>query len=613
MKKPIGELRPSQLLFTFGVGAIVDLPKISAMVMGLDEWDVRQCSVLLEDRLLVEVRRKLGAQVEALRRPPAQHDDDVVDPSAPPLGVPVVPFPRWLRCPRCDTLATAESGVFQLVEDDFRSDRTRFVHVACPRGGGRSVDALNVRFLLACREGHLADFPWIEYLYRGQPPSGPVSLTLSEQGPGGDAADIWVKDTRPNPPVSRPLGDAFGTDFNCPSCYPHLRRLSLPACSSKAKVILLGASNSWFAVTISALSIPSAVDRLALAVEQLWTRLADIPSLEVLKYVASPDRMASLGEFSAEQIWEAIQQRRRATPTTLDAPADLRVAEWRALTHPELLPTTNHFKAESVNPPRGYEQFFKKTTLVQRLREVRALVGFSRIESPGDFGDGSEESSVPIAPLARDSATWVPAVEVNGEGIFLQFDEAMVEAWSRRPEVQELEMRFRAAHRQWRQIRNRQPIDAGFPGIRHILVHSFSHALMRQLSLGCGYAAASIRERLYTLDASQPNGPMAGVLIYTSAGDSEGTLGGLVSLGEPEKLGEHVAKALEAMELCASDPLCSEHQPGRDGLTLHGACCHACLFAPETSCERANRYLDRSVLGETFSINRLGFFCERMP
>jgi hypothetical protein len=117
-----------------------------------------------------------------------------------------------------------------------------------------------------------------------------------------------------------------------------------------------------------------------------------------------------------------------------------------------------------------------------------------------------------------------------------------------------------------------------------------------------------MRERLYTLDASQPNGPMAGVLIYTSAGDSEGTLGGLVSLGEPEKLGEHVAKALESMELCASDPLCAEHQPGRDGLTLHGACCHACLFAPETSCERSNRFLDRTVIVETFFRNGVGFF-----
>jgi hypothetical protein len=94
---------------------------------------------------------------------------------------------------------------------------------------------------------------------------------------------------------------------------------------------------------------------------------------------------------------------------------------------------------------------------------------------------------------------------------------------------------------------------------------------------------------------------MAGILIYTAAPDSEGTLGGLVDLGNPAFLGRHLQQALESMRVCASDPLCSEHAPSSDGRGIHGACCHACLFAPETSCERGNRYLDRSVLVGTFA------------
>jgi len=111
---------------------------------------------------------------------------------------------------------------------------------------------------------------------------------------------------------------------------------------------------------------------------------------------------------------------------------------------------------------------------------------------------------------------------------------------------------------------------------------------MRQLTLTCGYTAASIRERIYT---EQEGGePMAGILFYTAA-DSEGTLGGLVHQGKA--LNIHIAGALEAMHYCASDPFCAEHTRLEDN-TLHGAACHACLFAPETSCERGNRYLDRS-------------------
>jgi hypothetical protein len=117
-----------------------------------------------------------------------------------------------------------------------------------------------------------------------------------------------------------------------------------------------------------------------------------------------------------------------------------------------------------------------------------------------------------------------------------------------------------------------------------------------------------LRERIYSKNAEDENGPMAGILIYTAAPDSEGTLGGLVRLGEAHTLGRHIRCALSSMQLCASDPLCAEHEPPLDGLTLHASACHACLFAAETSCERGNRYLDRSVLVETVEQRGAAFF-----
>jgi MrfA Zn-binding domain len=131
---------------------------------------------------------------------------------------------------------------------------------------------------------------------------------------------------------------------------------------------------------------------------------------------------------------------------------------------------------------------------------------------------------------------------------------------------------------------------------------------MRQLAIECGYTAASIRERIYCASNGAPDGPMAGVLLYTAASDSEGTLGGLVGLGEPKTLGRLLDQALYEARLCASDPLCAEHHPRRDGQRLHAGACHACMFAPETSCERGNRYLDRAVLVETVETGELAFF-----
>jgi hypothetical protein len=141
-----------------------------------------------------------------------------------------------------------------------------------------------------------------------------------------------------------------------------------------------------------------------------------------------------------------------------------------------------------------------------------------------------------------------------------------------------------------------------------VLLHSLAHALMRQIVLDCGYNAASVRERLYSRLPGEEGGPMAGILLYTAASDSEGTLGGLVALGNSVTLGRHLQQTMESMRLCASDPLCSEHRPDNLGRGIQGACCHACQFAPETSCERGNRYLDRSVLVGTFSGNTTAFF-----
>ena len=234
------------------------------------------------------------------------------------------------------------------------------------------------------------------------------------------------------------------------------------------------------------------------------------------------------------------------------------------------------------------------------MTEVRALYGFTRIATQQELDLGIVTPQE-VAPLTRSAPTWVPAYESHGEGIFLRFLEEPLQEWERSAAVRERNDLFMQAHRAWRKSRNFEKVDEGYPGMRFVLLHSFAHALMRQIVLDCGYAAASIRERLYCRPPGASGGPMAGVLLYTAATDSEGTLGGLVSLGEPAVLGRNIAQALESMKTCASDPLCAERKPELSGRTIHGAACHACLFAPETSCECGNRYLDRNVLVSTFA------------
>lgn len=608
----LGELRPSQLIYTFGIGSLVDLPNMSALVMGLDDWDTRYSKEIEEDRLVAAIQKRLGAQMNRLYLPPIKLDGMDRDPAAPAIGVPVAPFPRWLRCSLCDTLATVESGVFKLVQDPYRPDRTQYVHQGCLKSqGGKPPAAHSVRFLSACREGHLTDFPWLDFVHKGNVPCRPATLSLREFGASGDASDIIVKchtcDTE------RRMADAFDPDapFTCTGHHPHLRLVE-HGCKAPAKTILLGASNSWFPTSLSALSIPRATDKLGKLVEEQWAELKDTEDIDEVRLLRKKiQKFQSLiplfSEFSDEDIWDEIGNKRAGNRGKLP-PEDLKLPEWQAFSNPNVAAENRDFKLKRVAPPKGFETYFEDTVLVERIREVRALLGFTRIESNADFAEATVLKDGRLTKLCRESPRWLPASEVRGEGIFLRIREEVLLAWQNKPEVQQLQQEFLESHKAWRTLRNLEPAHENFPGIRLVLLHSLSHALMRQIVLDCGYTSASVRERLYSRLPGEEGGPMAGILLYTAAPDSEGTLGGLVELGDPLTLGRHLQQALEGMRLCASDPLCSDHRPDTLGRGIQGACCHACQFAPETSCERGNRYLDRTALVNTFSTSGVAFF-----
>ena len=599
----VGELRPSQILFSSGVGANVDLPNVSAMVMGLDDWDTTHASEIWEGRLLAAVKEQLGEQVERLYSPPQVTDGG--GPTSPfdsdaGVGVPVAPFPRWMLCPYCRLLSPLKSGLFQLKPNPYRPDRTAYVHTLCTKPG-LAPAVLPARFLLACERGHLDDFPWVSFVHRGGMGCRAL-LRLREYGVSGEAADIEVRcDTCSS---TRRMSDAFGQGGVRPGCggrLPHLRGYEENGCEEEMRPILLGASNLWFPITLSTLAVPTKSDPLGQLVDENWAKAKEVTSPEVLKAFRAIGQLTAFAGYEEGEVWAAIEARRDgggAEPDDGDA-LDLKGPEWATFSRPEEAETSPDFRLRKVGPPKGYEKLLSEIVLVERLREVRALVGFTRIGSPGDFNDASEVPAERRAALGRRPPGWVPASEVRGEGIFLRFDEGTISAWCATEAVRRREEAFFEAHRRWRAARDIEHPEAGFPGSRYVLLHSLAHAFVRQLALSSGYTAASIRERIYSREPGEEGGPMAGVLLYTAAPDSEGTLGGLVSLGEPGALGPHLDAALEQVRLCASDPLCAEHVPNEEEGVLHGASCHACLFAPETSCERGNRYLDRSALVAT--------------
>ena len=241
-----------------------------------------------------------------------------------------------------------------------------------------------------------------------------------------------------------------------------------------------------------------------------------------------------------------------------------------------------------------------KVNLIERLRETRVFYGFDRLEASPQPLAGMPQSAMTQlfrTPPHEPQERWLPAIEVFGEGIYLELSEERIGHWQEsNTEWLQERLSDQFVTRLAEVFQTLPPLGAAdrIWASRYLLVHTFAHILINQLVFECGYSTASLRERLYI--STDSIAPMSGILIYTAAGDSEGTLGGLVRLGRPERLVNVVRRALSRASWCSADPVCSENLGGQGSRLANLAACHACTLLPETSCETVNQGLDRGMI-----------------
>jgi hypothetical protein len=576
----VGKLRPSQVVTQHGPGAVVDLPELSVIMGGTNHWWVSGTDRVFEPRL------EAFLHVGALYRPPQPEPGKFG-------GLPSYVFPEWLVCPRCRYLAPFKnfyfrrSGEFICGRDDTRHR-------------GRGPAAFPARFMVACAAGHLDDFPWAEWAHGGDSScAGP--LELADTGSSGSASDLIVKCTRCG--KDKPLGDAFQKHAisGCTGRRPWLSPAHYEAgCSQSVKTILRGASNAYFPVVSSALSIPPWSDPIQQELAPYREKLEQAKSLDQLGQgieLGFYDAGDLLQRYTVEQLWRAL----RAEP----GEQDLKQPEYIAFLHPETRPEAGaEFEISPSRVHDRYSDYFSSVVAASRLREVRALRGFTRIDSVPDLGERTDvsELEIRIAPLGLDDVYWLPGIDLRGEGIFLQLSPATLSQWEEREAVRLEGARLAGQFSEWRASRSMD--ERPFPGMRYVLLHTLAHVLIRQFALDCGYSSSALRERIYS---STDSDGMAGLLIYTASADSDGSLGGLVAQAAPDRLAPLLANALHESAFCASDPLCGSGDI-RAATNLNGAACHACLLLAETSCEFGNRLLDRATLVDTLGQRETAFF-----
>ncbi|TQM31297.1 uncharacterized protein DUF1998 [Nocardia bhagyanarayanae] len=649
-----GSIRRAQLVTPFGVGAMSVLVNgTSVITAGLDHWysvdDPTQLE--LDEYQAQDWRLEARLRVREFRLPPdyrpRQRGKDLRNTN---LSVPVLRFPRWSFCMYCKRLELSPLTMAQPVECPDSK------HKQDADGRKKRPPRMSqVPFIAICAHGHLDDFPFREWVHRSHSPGCRGTLRLESRGGGGLEGQVVVCD-----PSSMPKGcsaersldgimnshwenqverthltDQLAADerpFYCTGSRPWLAELD-GSCSQPIRGALRGAGNVYFPKVESSIYLPRQVGAVSAELHKLMNRADVRPILRILNRIdgagvtaaqiraelphelfkpmtdhellAGYRDMFGHGSFgdsgSLDDSMAGGNEDAEDAVETLTGNDEWRYPEYQLLRE---IPVDDLLTSTDPGVHEELSSFLDRVRRLETLTETRALRGFTRVRDEGlKLTRGKRLLRRRQLPIEHD---WLPAYVVKGEGIYLELDQQRLEDWEQRPKViarsqKIIDHHSNVARQRGLQQRQISP--------RFVLLHTLGHLLMNELVFACGYSSASLRERLYV--SERPNHRMAGLLIYTAAGDSEGTMGGLVRMARPDALWSVVANALSGARWCSTDPVCmdmGEKGQGPDSCNL--AACHGCALVPETSCEEFNRFLDRGLVVGTFRDPGLGYFAD---
>jgi len=615
MPKAHGQIRKSQIVTTFGPGALLDLPNHSVIIGGLDTWkwestDTRDRKMISEGRLASKLRGELGLGSIDFFEPPVHSDDQ----SRPRTGITAFQFPEWYVTQKAKPWPKDPTVKTRMLLNASRLTKTR-KGMKFRDEDGVDFSVVPIRFIRACPRGHIGDIRWKDFVHKEQYSKCPNrDLFFDEYGASGDISDIVI---RCGCKASRPLLEATKVDLfplgHCDGNRPWLGLKQSEDCDQISRLLIRTASNVYFPQSISVISIPEVSSPIETATEGVFRDIEWIagPSdLDILR--RNPRVGEALQPYSNEQVWSELARRKQGAGGPVKP---VKQAELETLLRPtatqEIDDVEKYFNAKAL-PEREWRldapwmDSVESIVLVHKMREVVAQVGFTRFEPKmSDInGEPDFDLKVETAALSKgEGSPWFPAYENRGEGIFISFKESAIAGWLANTKVADRVQVLSDGFEIWKNSPEREGTKRTFPGGQYYLLHSLSHLLISSISLECGYPASSIKERIYSMP-----GVGYGILLYTGTADSEGTLGGIIEVGRNIK--EHLKIALDSGRLCSNDPVCVQHdvKNQHDNRHLLGAACHGCLLISETSCEQQNEFLDRSLVVPTVAHVGASFF-----
>ena len=603
LNKVTHSVRAAQAVLQYSVGAMVDFPDQTLITAAPETWSGTQ--KIYDDRFA----KALGVDYFAL-----------------PTKISYSRFPEWYFCPKCRKFQLIDKWIAEYQKrskpKSLEIDPYMARHMKCM---DCKQDLVVARIVTACERGHINDFPWVKWVHKHskKPKCSNPSLTFKTGASGTEGLEglsiscscgayTTLKGAFEKDCFEKLDNDAEEEIFRCEGRHPHKHEKE--KCILYPRTVQRGSSSIYFPVVYSSLVIPPYADKLNAKIEKSGA-FADC--MTIISDEEPEDRIKTINKRLTKWV-EKIASEIGAPKSSIEA---VLIRKWLDDGEHEFDVTSLKYRAEEyealsgeINTPSGSlgdfsregirKELFqdklphiKAVSLIDKVRVVNALIGFSRINPvSGKDDDG-------FVHVKEPETHWYPAYEVRGEGIFIEFEQSDIDAWiAANPLVVERTKKI-----------NDNYVNSFF-ALNHprtitpklLLLHTISHLLIKQLSFECGYSIANLSERLYCADESDGK-EMAGIFIYTASGDSEGTLGGLVRQGKPDAFLKIFKRAIDGARTCSNDPVCIlSHGQGRESLNL--AACHACALLPEICCEERNGFLDRGIVIGTYENPQMGFY-----
>jgi hypothetical protein len=411
----VGELRKSQLISTFGPGAIVDLPHISGIIAGLDLWEIERLEDLeFAESAILNDEEILSGLLGKKRfiQPISLSDKPKYLKGVKNFGIPVIRYPKFYYCQNCHVL-----GKYKLIGKPGKNGE--WICCKCEK------KLIPSRFVAACLNGHLTDFPYDWWIHRGHPhpKNTPKNFTL-EYNPQKDGLGGIMLKCKCGAKTT--MEGAMGKDAlcKCDGSMPWLgSEHKREECNAQLRTMQRSAGNMYYPINESVLTIPPWSEQVRHIIRKNYKVLEDI------MYSQEEERNKRLkehfkrnnGKYACPEdtfIYEVnkkfgVSSKENTTDDDNGKKKKIIEDEYDAFCGEEK--KDPDFKTQIVDVPKRYVGLIERVNLVKRLREVQVLKGFRRILPECRMNDAEKKEEGIDREYMRLSETatstdWLPAI-----------------------------------------------------------------------------------------------------------------------------------------------------------------------------------------------------------